>query len=273
MSANVNVFFTQNPIFTLSEFRESLGYEGSSNKLWGLLRYHLKKNHLLKIRNGVYAYIPPGSNVTDPVLDQYLVASKLTEDAVIGYQSALGFWGFLHSLRNDLVYLTNRRLNKTVFNFQEIDYLAVSFPKKLVLKNKTLFGVKKVDRLGVDILVTSLARTFVDVLDRPYLKGDCEELYQSLSSIPYLDLDQVVEYVCLLENKTTAAIVGFFLDLFRDKWYVKDEHLDKIKTYTPKQPVYLDKESNQKNKMIKKWNLIVPENIITKNWEEPNEDI
>jgi hypothetical protein len=38
----------------------------------------------------------------------------------------------------------------------------------------------------------------VDVLDRPRLSGGWEEVWRSLETIPFLDLDQVVQYALLL---------------------------------------------------------------------------
>ena len=71
-----------------------------------------------------------------------------------------------------------------------------------------MFGVISRKRSGVELRVTNFERTFVDVLDRPDLTGSWEEIWRSLESIEFFDLDQVVEYVLLLENATTAARWG-----------------------------------------------------------------
>ena len=52
---------------------------------------------------------------------------------------------------------------------------------------------------------TSLERTLVDVLDRPDLTGSWEEIWRSLESIEFFDIEQIVEYVLLLENATLAS--------------------------------------------------------------------
>ena len=71
--------------------------------------------------------------------------------------------------------------------------------------------------------LTSLDRTLVDVLHRPDLAGGWEEVWRSLESVEYFDLDSVLEYALLLENATTAAKVGFFLEQHREPLMV--EHL------------------------------------------------
>jgi predicted transcriptional regulator of viral defense system len=72
-----------------------------------------------------------------------------------------------------------------------------------------MFGVVSHKRSGVELRVTNLQKTFVDVLDRPDLTGRWEEIWRSLESVEFFDLDQVVECVLLLESATTAAKVGF----------------------------------------------------------------
>ena len=49
-----------------------------------------------------------------------------------------------------------------------------------------------IERLGVKIAVTTLERTFVDMLDRPHLSGSWEEIWKSFENIEYLDLNQVI---------------------------------------------------------------------------------
>ena len=61
------------------------------------------------------------------------------------------------------------------------------------------------------VSVTGLERTFVDVLNRPDLTGSWEEIWRSLESVEFFDLDKVAVYVDLFGNATTAAKVGFFL--------------------------------------------------------------
>ena len=79
-----------------------------------------------------------------------------------------------------------------------------------------MFGVLRHRRSGSEMRVTGLERTLVDVLDRPDLTGSWEEIWRSLESLEFFDIEQVIEYVLLLENATTAAKVGFFLERHRN---------------------------------------------------------
>ena len=241
--------------------------------MYNLIQYHLKKGHLKRIKYGLYAFVEPGKDPKKIHVDEYLIASKLAKDSIIGYQSALGYWGTLYSIRNEIIYLTKEYVSKPKFIFDGVIYKAVFFQKKLVQKNQELFDVKLVDRLGEKILITSLERTFVDILDRFYLIKNWEEVYRAFESIKMLDLDKVIEYALLLEDPTTVAKVGFFLEKFKKTWYVEDHYLEELKKYIPKSPLTIDRKSKKAWKLVSEWNIVVPELLLTKSWEEPYEDI
>ncbi len=82
----------------------------------------------------------------------------------------------------------------------------------------------------------------------------------------YFDLDQVVEYVELMNNKTLAAKVGYYLERHAEPLMVENKHLDALRKLRPKQPHYLQREKG--GRFIKTWNLVVPEQLTTQDWEE-----
>lgn len=108
----------------------------------------------------------------------------------------------------------------------------------------------------------------VDLLDRPDLGGGWEEVWRSLESVEYFDLDQAVKYTLLLENATTAAKVGFFLDQHRKALMVEDRHLEPLREHLPERPVYLERSERRSGRLVKAWRLIVPTEILNRSWEE-----
>lgn len=91
---------------------------------------------------------------------------------MIAYGSALDLHGKLHTIQSRVVYLTKKRVMAS-FDFRDIKYQAVAIPSTLKTTNQEKFGIQSVDRLGQQVFVTSLERTLVDILDRPYLCGSC----------------------------------------------------------------------------------------------------
>ena len=114
--------------------------------------------------------------------------------------------------------------------------------------------------------VANLERTLVDVLDRPELTGSWEEIWRSLESIEFFDIEQVVEYVLLLGNATTAAKVGFFLEQHKEDLMVDDGHLKPLRKLRPRQPHYLMRGKRKHGRWMKKWNLMVPDEILNQSW-------
>lgn len=268
----LDLFFAKHKIFTKQEIVSSLSKENPTSALPNSLVYHQKRGHILHIRRGLYYTIPKGIEPNECSVDSFLVASKMAEDAVLGYRTSLDFFGKLHSTSDEFIYLSRKKETKP-FVFKNCKYHAVSIPKSLQKANQINFGVITENRLGQKIKITNLERTFVDVLDRPYLCGSWEEIWLSLESIEYLNLDHVFHYVQLLKNTATTARVGFFLESHRDQWMVPESYLSELQKHIPKQPHYLNRDQRKEQKLISKWNLIVPLELIKRGWEEPHENI
>lgn len=194
----------------------------------------------------------------------------MAEDAVIAYGSALDLHGKLHTIQSRFIYLTKKRVMAS-FDFRDIKYQAVAIPLALKAVSQETFGVQSIDRLGQQVLVTTLERTLVDVLDRPYLCGSWEEIWLSLESIEYLDMDQILKYALFLANSTTVAKLGFFLETHREALMVPEHYLEELRKHCPVKPHYMDRNQSEPQKMIAKWNLVVPLSIINREWEEPNQ--
>ncbi len=269
-------FFALHKVFTFKELELSLvskkDLSAKNSTLYNLLTYHQKQCHILRIRRGLYYSIPKGTDSAHSSVDPFLIASKMAEDSVIAYGSALDLHGKLHSMQSRMIYLTKKRVMAS-FDFRDMKYQAVAISSALKAAGKETFGVQSIDRFGQPVFVTSLERTLVDVLDRPYLCGSWEEIWLSLESIEYLDMDQVLKYAILLANSTTIAKLGFFLETHQEALMVPDHYLEELRKHCPAKPHYMDRNQNQPQKMIAKWNLVIPLSLINRSWEEPNANI
>jgi predicted transcriptional regulator of viral defense system len=261
-------FFRQRPVFTNKEFAEFLEAKGQKNVRTqeSTLEYHTKTGRLLRVRRGLYAVVPPGANPETYPIDPYLLAAKMTEDAVLGYHTALEFHGKAYSVYEHFFYLTAHSPRPGMF--RSLRFRAVPFPKPLRKRNEKNFGVAVAERAGLDVRVTSLERTLVDVLDRPDLAGSWEEIWRSLESVEFFDLKKILEYTLLLENATTAAKVGYFLEEHRESLMVEESHLMPLRELRPRQPHYLDRAHRKKGRLVKDWNLVVPKVVVERSWAE-----
>ncbi|MCP4754244.1 MAG: transcriptional regulator [Proteobacteria bacterium] len=265
----VNTFLSQHAVFTVKELDRFLVENGSENRNTrkAILTYYRKQGRIVPVRRGLYAVVPLGSSPESSHIEPYHLAAKMSEDAVLAYHTALEFHGKAYSAFTRLHYVTARKSLPLKFRLYEIK--GTLAPRQLRVKGKEMFGVTCQKHSGVDVRVTNFERTLVDVLDRPELCGSWEEIWRSLESVEFFDLDQVIEYVGLLENATTAAKVGFFLERHKEALMVDDAYLNSLRKLRPRRPHYMARGSRESCRWVKDWNLMIPIEILTRSWEEP----
>ncbi len=249
-------FFNQNPVFTSQEYAAFLKREKRSGTRAqeALLSYHIKTGNLVRIRRGLFGVIPQGASPESYSFDPYLVAAKLDEGGVIGYHSALAFYGKSYSVTHQFVVLGYKR--QINFTFHSDNFRLVQFPISLYKKNLEYFGAKTISHRNCLLRVTSFERTLVDMLDRPELSGGWEEIWRSLESVEYFDVDKIVEYALLLDKATTTAMVGFYLEQHQKELRVKESHLNQLEKHRPKQPHYIDRKNKSQGKLDMRWNYL-----------------
>lgn len=260
-------FFRKNPVFTSRDFEKYLSSHNVSKRTQeSLLSYYRKIGRIVRVKRGLYATIPIGYENEAFIVDPFLLASKMTPDAVLSHHTALEFFGHAYSVRNIFTYFASRPVETLVF--QGHTFKGTRFSKSLLSKGKELFEIRVEEREGMDLRVTSLERTLVDTLDRPELSGSWEEIWRSLESVEFFDLDKVIEYIQLLKNSTTAAKVGFFLEQHREELMVEDHYLKELKDLCPRNPHYLSRTRRESGRIITDWNLVVPQEVLDRSWEE-----
>ena len=260
-------FFRNHPVFTGDEFSEHLasgGRQGARTKE-SILAYHTKTGRLIRIRRGLYAVVPPGSDRDSHPIDPYLVASRLTTDSVLSHHTALQFHGRAYTVWQQYNYQATRPADP--FTFRSLSFRGTRIPSALVHSGCEMFDVLTVERANVSLRVASLERTLVDVLNLPRFSGGWEEVWRSLESVEFFDLERVVEYALLLQNATTVARVGFYLDQHRDTLMVGDIHLERLRRHRPKRAHYLD-PGRYGGRLVPEWNLVVPSDVLERSWAE-----
>jgi predicted transcriptional regulator of viral defense system len=264
----VNEFFESRPVFTLKEFTDFLEGKGSDNE-WtkrNLLAYHKKSGRIIGVKRGLYAVVPLGVEPDKFLPDPFLLATRMADDAVLSYHTALDFYGSSYSVFNRFIYLCSSAMHP--FRWRGYEFRAAPVPQAIRGKKTESFGIKQEDRRGQLIRVTGLERTLVDVFDRPDLGGDWEEIWRSLDMVAYFNLDEVVKYALLLKNSTTIAKVGFYLEQNRERLMVRDSHLNRLRKHRPTTPRRMERSGTKPGKFVAAWNLAVPQSVYEKTWEE-----
>lgn len=267
---SVDQFFFEHPVFRHEEFVQFKLTHGDISPISvnTALTYYAKSGKIKPIRRMLYAVIPPNQTTDSVLIDPYLVAGKATEDAVIGYHSALELLGVAYSSFGQLTYITQQKSKP--FDFDGHWYQSVAAPQALQKKQAANSYVDTVNRQGVDIRVTNAARTYVDALDRIELGGGWEEVVRSLSSLAVLNIDQVIDYCLMLNNARLNAKVGYFLSQRQGAFAVTKEQLAPLLAEKPKVAQYIAGVSGESFQFVKDWNIYLPLSVINQSWEEPD---
>ncbi len=255
-------FFQTHPAFTHEEYAQSRG-GGSRRTVDSLLRKHVQRGRIARVRRGLYVTVPPGGAAE--AVDPYLIATKAVEDAAVSHHAALQFHGRTYSMWSRVTFLT--RSHTRGFRFGPVEYVPVRPPSAVAGLEDMGGGIETMPSGGGHARVCTLERAMVDVLHSPSLGGSWEEIWRSLEMIEFLDLDAVITYTLRLGTATTVARVGVFLDQHRERLFVEDAHLERLWAHAPKDPRYLD-GSREPGRLVHPWNLIVPERVLEQRWGE-----
>ena len=252
-------FLRTHRVFNTDEWERCCSLSGyrSRNQLAKLSR----SRQIRKIRNGLYAVLPEGAeHFTPPAL---LTAAKLTPDAVLGYRSALAFYGMSRNAHTDCTFISRHRIkpcrvNDTLFQ--------PCLPPKSLADNAA-FLVETHRMLDTPVRVVAKERLLVDSLDRPDLSGGWEEITNAFAYEDDLDWDKMLQYARVLNHPATAARLGFFLEKHKDTMKVSEQTLSALEALVPGTPEHFFR-SNRQGRLVKRWNLYVSDELMQTTEEE-----
>ena len=264
-------FLEREPVFTdaeLVEFLSERGVAGPGRQAGSWLALWQRRGRVVEIRRapGLYSVVWPG---VDPERFQprpYLVASKMTPDAVVSHRSAVAFHGCGHSVWRHFLY--SAAVPAAALTFRAARYEGVPFPAALRGSGNETWGVESVAYGGGRVRVTSLERSLVDVLAQPLLGGGWEEIWRSASPSKVPDVEKVAAYTTLLADAALRARVGFFVSQHRDLWRLPATVLELFRDDSDAGPYYLDGADPAPAVLVGEWDLVVPKWVLGQRWEE-----
>jgi len=186
----------------------------NSNLSNQILKNYLKKGLIKKISYNYYGTVDLSSGIL--YANKYLIGSKISNETFISHRSALEFYGFYNQVYNEL-YVSN----STPFKSFTFDYITYTF----LATNNLDVGVNKIR----GIRVSTIERSIVDSIKDIDKVSDIEEIIKSISLIPIIDVNKLVDYLLVINNKTLFKKVGYILEYFKDQLHINQKILDFLK--------------------------------------------
>ncbi|MFH1415198.1 MAG: hypothetical protein ABIH89_03830 [Elusimicrobiota bacterium] len=217
--------------------------------------YEAKKSEVIKGigRRAIYFIVEPEQNYKTSHADHFKIAAKLGVEPIICYSSALMILGHSHSFMN-IMYISSKK------RFRDLKYNNIEY-KYATLPQRDNF-IKEISHKGSIIRTTTIERTLIDCLHNIKYSGGFEHIYKSFEGVSYFNWEKLENCLNKFRSPILNARVGFFLELFEKKWKIPNEVISKIRNKIPKNPDYFLGRDDKNGKLIKEWNIIVPENIL-----------
>lgn len=220
--------------------------ENTPKTLRNYIYQGLEKGEIKTIKAGLY-YVVPFGQTEDYIPDPFLIASKLSQDAVIAYHAALALHGATYSESKRIHFFTRKVTRR--FEFKDYEFIPV---QKVVD-----WGIETKTREGEVIRVTDRERTIIDSIDNIDYAGGFEELLKSIEVFPSVDLVKLESYLDKFWKKILYAKTGFILEQLKSHWNVSEGLLTKLQKQVKGRSFYFEGKPID-GKLIPRWNLVVP---------------
>jgi len=218
------------------------------------LRQLLDSNQIVKVRQGIYEIVPLEQiGQQKPVADKFLLGRKLTSPHCFSHHSALEIHGFANTVIYNTVYMASPREFRS-FTYEGVRYRWIS--------RANMAGVEKTIWSSVEIVVTDREMTIVDCIDRINLGGGFEEVFKSLSSMRNVNFERLYSYAKARGKIILFHKLGFFMSqkAIGESWGIDRNKLSRIRANLSSKVYYLQSPKS-KGKLVREWNLMVPEAI------------
>lgn len=254
-------FFSDHPVFRRAEYASAVGRRSDDKVVTEMLAQHLRAGNIRRIARGVFASVPKHADAQKWVVDRFLAASRLRIDGVIAYHSALELHGCAYTEGHIVQVIAHGEPSM----LETLDFACkfIRPPRGFESSN----SVSVVDRMGLDVRLTSIERTIADSFDRYDLSGGPEELFNSLDLVARVDATGLVSHARSLGNAAAAGAIGFWLEREQQRLGVPDETLHSLRDLAPNQVRYALGTQTGEGKTATGWNVILPTNLIERRFE------
>lgn len=254
-------FFSANPVFDRAAYAKAVGRTPDDPVVSAMLTQHVQAGSIRRLARGLYASVPRHADAKTWTVDRFLAASRLRSGGVIAYHSAMELHGYAYTDGAEVQVLAEGRPG--VREAADFSCRFVRAPEGGLPAD----AVTAVDRLGMQVRLTTLERTIVDLFDRYDLAGGAEELFNSLDLVVRVDAAALVRHAGRSGNAQGVAALGYWLEREADRLGVQTTAIETLRTRAPRQAGYALGAKRGEGLMAKGWNVILPAHVVERRFE------
>ena len=259
-------FFSAHPVFRRAEYAAAVGREPGDKVVTAMLAQHLEAGNIRRIAREVFASVPKHADARTWSVDRFLAASRLRAGGVIAYHSALELHGCAYTEGHDVQVIAPGE--PLVFEANGLVCRFVRPPRGFTGSGAgDMDSVTAVDRLGLEVKVTTLARTIADLFDRHDLAGGAEELFNSLDLVARVDAGALVRHARARGNAAAAGAIGFWLERDQERLGVPQGALEALRALAPSGARYALGAKPGAARTTRHWNVILPVEVAERGFE------
>ncbi len=160
------------------------------------------------VKNEPYLMIEKGKYCRYTFRNEYVIGNALTDDATIGYWSAMNIHGLTEQFPNRVyIQTTKNKINKEVFGV-EYKFIRIRTTKRT--------GIIKMGMGNHQFRITDIEKTIVDCFDLPQYSGGFSELIRAFNKTK-INARNLIHYCEKINNIAAIKRLGFLAELLEKK--------------------------------------------------------
>ncbi|MCD4827430.1 MAG: hypothetical protein K8Q99_06625 [Acholeplasmataceae bacterium] len=203
------------------------------------IQNYLKKGYIRRIKKNLYGVASLENQGL--IANKFEIASAVNDACFISYHSALEYYGYANQVYQE-VYISSLK------QFRDFDFENIRYVYKYTNNNQLI-------EINLDVKVTSIERTIIDLIDSIKSYEDIEELIKGLTMIPILNEHDILAYLENVNKKVLYNKVGHLLSHFKERVFLSEQFFSTLKNKGTKTRKYIIKKHNELVEYDKVWKL------------------
>lgn len=242
-------------VFSLSQAIALIGNEYNTKKA---LSSMIVNNQLRRVKKNLYSIVDIVTK--DDAMNQFVIASHITENSFVGLHSAFEFNGFYNQSYSEIQVFSTKRF----IDFHYGDYLYRYLHTNSLSQIETIQGVR----------VSSIERTIVDCINLLEKSMEMDELVKCIGLVHHVNEKRIKEMLLEYNIDLLYRKVGYVLSFFKNELNLTDDFFAFCKENSNVNNYgYISYANTTKLEFIKEWGIYAYKDLMKLSEKGGNIDV